>query len=221
MLSRMPLRPDAEHAYGNERMQRVIATHLRLNMYPDGGISRLRVFGSLTRAARETVLLRFLNTSDTPALGRTLQDFCGAHAWIVRMTAARPYASASALLHAADAASSALTPEDVRAAFLHHAPIGERQSVRPQSATAESWAAREQSGTSRASSAERDALAQANRAYEERFGHVFIVRAAGRSTAEILENLRSRMANDPRTEVHVAAEELKQITRLRIDRLLE
>ena len=220
ILPRTALQPDAQHVYGPGLTTGVAATHARLDIYPDGGVSRFRVFGSLTKAAREAALLRFLNASDAPALRSTLGDFCGAHAWIERMASARPYASAAALLRAADEASSALTGEDVRAAFRHHPRIGERQAADGQSQTAAGWSDREQAGARAVSPGERDALAQANREYEQRFGHVFIVCASGRSAAEILDAVRARMKNDPATELRVAGEELKRITRLRLEGLL-
>ncbi|HEY9378493.1 MAG TPA: 2-oxo-4-hydroxy-4-carboxy-5-ureidoimidazoline decarboxylase, partial [Jiangellaceae bacterium] len=62
--------------------------------------------------------------------------------------------------------------------------------------------------------------AAGNRAYEDRFGHVFLISAAGRSPQEILDNLQSRLTNDPDTELRVAAEEHRRITRLRLAQLL-
>ena len=64
------------------------------------------------------------------------------------------------------------------------------------------------------------ALAEGNRRYEERFGHVFLISAAGRTADEILAALRERMRNDPGTEVAVAASELRKIARLRLERML-
>ena len=66
----------------------------------------------------------------------------------------------------------------------------------------------------------RAALGEGNRAYEERFGHVFLIRASGRSAEELLAALRERLGNDPDTEWGVVAEELREITRLRLERLL-
>jgi OHCU decarboxylase len=65
------------------------------------------------------------------------------------------------------------------------------------------------------------AIAAGNAEYEERFGHVFLSSAAGRSAEEILAALTDRLGNDPDTELRVAAEEHRRITRLRIERLLE
>jgi 2-oxo-4-hydroxy-4-carboxy--5-ureidoimidazoline (OHCU) decarboxylase len=64
------------------------------------------------------------------------------------------------------------------------------------------------------------ALADENRRYEARFGHVFLFSAAGRTADEALSALRSRMGNDAESEVTVAAEEQRKITRLRLGSML-
>jgi 2-oxo-4-hydroxy-4-carboxy--5-ureidoimidazoline (OHCU) decarboxylase len=65
------------------------------------------------------------------------------------------------------------------------------------------------------------ALADDNRRYEEQFGHVFVIAASGRGAEEILQSLRQRMANDPATELKVAAAEQRKITRLRLEQLVK
>jgi 2-oxo-4-hydroxy-4-carboxy-5-ureidoimidazoline decarboxylase len=65
-----------------------------------------------------------------------------------------------------------------------------------------------------------DALADENRRYEARFGHVFLISASGRTAGEILAELQRRMSNDPATEIEVAAAEHRKITRLRLERML-
>lgn len=64
-------------------------------------------------------------------------------------------------------------------------------------------------------------LAEENRRYEVRFGHVFLIAAAGRTAADVLAALRQRMNNDLVTEVKVAAEEQRKITRLRLESMLQ
>ena len=66
----------------------------------------------------------------------------------------------------------------------------------------------------------RERLARGNAEYEARFGHVFLISAAGRDASEILAALTERLGNDPDTELRVAAEEHRRITRLRIEQLL-
>jgi 2-oxo-4-hydroxy-4-carboxy-5-ureidoimidazoline decarboxylase len=64
-------------------------------------------------------------------------------------------------------------------------------------------------------------LHEANVAYEQRFDRVFLIRAAGRSPAEMLAEARRRLGNDPETERAEVAEQLGQIARLRVEKLLE
>ena len=59
-----------------------------------------------------------------------------------------------------------------------------------------------------------------NRRYEERFGHIFLISAAGRRPEEILGELTRRLDNSPEEELRVAAEEHRRITRLRLERML-
>ncbi len=221
VLPQTRLQPDHLHAFETELAPDVTATHVRLNIFPDGGVSRLRVFGMPTAAAREAAALRQLNAVDAPELRALLADFCAAPSWVERVGAARPYASADALLKAAEAANHATTIDDWREAFRHHPRIGERKAEREQSATANDLSSREQAGVQGASASEMAALAQANHAYENRFGHVFIVCASGRTSSEMLADLRERMNNDPETELQVAAREQQKITRLRLERLLK
>ena len=64
-----------------------------------------------------------------------------------------------------------------------------------------------------------EALGDANAAYEDRFGHVFLICATGRGPDEILAELRRRMAHDPATELELAAAEIGKINALRLRRL--
>ena len=82
------------------------------------------------------------------------------------------------------------------------------------------WSQEEQGGTRGASPETLANLADANRDYEERFGHIFIVCASGRNAAEMLALAEKRLGNDRATELAIAAEEQRKITRLRLEKLL-
>ena len=209
------------HPYQAELKPNVSASHVRLNIYPDGGVSRFRVFGTPVPAARRAAVLRQLNAMDDRDLRAALADFCAAPSWIDRVARARPFASHGAVVAAADAAAQVVTSDDDwREAFRHHPRIGERDAERQQSDAARALSSREQSGVEDAAAADRAALVEGNRAYEARFGYVFIVCASGRSAADMQANLRDRLKNDPGTEMTVAAGEQKKITRLRLERVL-
>ena len=114
------------------------------------------------------------------------------------------------LLAAADAAWAARDPGDLDAAMAGHPRIGERRLS--------GWSAGEQAAVGEDAET-LTALADANAAYEQRFGHVFLICATGRGPAEILAELNRRMAHDPATEREVAAAEIGKINALRLRKL--
>jgi len=220
ILPQTKLQADHLHRFGPEIPQDTHASHVRLNIYPDGGVSRFRVFGVPDAEARRAAVLRQLNAMDDQEIRTELADFCAAPAWIDRMAASRPFATPAAVLTTADTAADAVKPDDWREAFRHHPPIGERAAERRQSDAAQTLSAQEQSAAGRASPSEVAALAEGNRAYMDRFGYIFIACATGRTAPEMLAMLRDRLKNDPETELRVAAGEQRRITRLRLERLL-
>ena len=131
-----------------------------------------------------------------------------------------PYASRDAVLATADTVWSRLGPGDWREAFSHHPRIGERARAASQGTQAETWSADEQRDVSAADASVRAQLDEVNRAYEARFGFIYIVCASGRSAEELLAFAYERMQNDLDTELRVAAEEQRRITRLRLEKLL-
>ena len=78
----------------------------------------------------------------------------------------------------------------------------------------------EQAGALDASVKVLEALAEGNRAYEEKFGYIFIVCATGKPAKEMLGLLRTRLGNDPERELIIAMGEQEKITELRIKKLL-
>jgi 2-oxo-4-hydroxy-4-carboxy-5-ureidoimidazoline decarboxylase len=146
---------------------------------------------------------------------------CGASAWVSGMLARRPFGTLHRLLAEADEVWWSLTPDDWLEAFAHHPRIGERASAVPQGERARAWSSEEQRGASVAAAGMRQALAEANREYEARFGHIYLVSASGKTGAEMLASLRERLANDPATELRVAAAEQAKITRRRLSRMLD
>jgi allantoicase len=220
ILEPAKLQPDHQHVFEQQLAPDVPASHVRLNIFPDGGVSRFRALGSPLPDARRQAVLRQLNAMDTPELRVVLADFCGAPAWIDRMAASRPFATPESVIAASDEAARGMSGEDWQEAFRHHPRIGERQAERLQSEIARDRSAAEQAALRQAPSADLTALAAGNRAYEDRFGYVFIVSAAGRSLPEMLAMLKDRLNNDPATELRVAAGEQQKITGLRLARLL-
>lgn len=142
----------------------------------------------------------------------------GSRTWAEQMASLRPFATAFDLTCSADIVWRALRERDWQQAFDSHPRIGEQHA---KSATAASlqWSAGEQSAANPDDQV-KEALAAANRAYEQKYGRIFIVCAAGKSAAEILAILNQRMANDPTTELREAVEQQRQITQLRLRKWL-
>ncbi len=145
---------------------------------------------------------------------------CGATAWAREMARLRPFATEAELLDAADRVWWSLSPEHWLEAFRAHPRIGERKAETPQDERAAAWSAQEQAGASSAAADVAAQLAEGNRAYEQRFGYIYIVKATGKTADEMLAILRERLENDPEAELRVAAGEQAKITRLRLEKLL-
>ncbi len=150
----------------------------------------------------------------------TFRRCCGAARWAQAMTARRPFPTADDLFTAADAVWADLSRSDWLEAFAHHPRIGDLASLRAKFAGTRAWAEGEQAAAAQASEAALQALAKGNRAYEARFGYIFIVCATGKRADEMLARLHARLHNDPAAELQVAAEEQRKITRIRLEKLL-
>lgn len=150
----------------------------------------------------------------------TFAQCCAAAAWAHAMAGLRPYADTSALLDTADRVWSESGETAWREAFAGHPRIGEREAAAPAGATAQHWSEQEQARVLAADADVRAELAAAQREYEKRFGHVFLICATGMSAPDILAALRRRLGNDRATELRTAAEEQRRITRLRLEKLL-
>jgi OHCU decarboxylase len=135
---------------------------------------------------------------------------CGSHAWSRQVAEGRPFRDLSILKEESDAIWRNLSVEDWREAFAAHPRIGEKGT---------GWSEQEQAGARGADAQTFSELIDANRLYEIRFDHIFIVCATGKSAEEMLSLLRARLGNDPETELRIAAEEQRKITNLRLEKL--
>jgi OHCU decarboxylase len=152
---------------------------------------------------------------------RELLKCCGSRRWAERMSDERPFHNLDSLLRASDRIWLGLDASDWLEAFGHHPKIGERKAAQEVSEVARRWSEEEQSGTSASAEDVMQELVAANREYEKRFGFIFIVCATGKTTEEMLSLLKERLKNDADKELHIAAEEQRRITNLRLKKLLE
>jgi OHCU decarboxylase len=167
-----------------------------------------------------TVRVAQLDAMSKAQATELLTACCGASRWVSAMVARRPFEDRGSLLAAADEIWRSLGPSEWLEAFAHHPRIGERQSAVPQTETAQAWSAGEQAGMNSVADTVRTELAEVNRRYEQRFGYIFIVDAAGRTAEQLLEDARRRLANEPGIELATAADEQRKITRMRLGALL-
>lgn len=158
-------------------------------------------------------LARF-NDLDEPAALAALTEVCASATWAKRLLVARPYPTLDALRTASDAATADLTGDDLAEAMAGHPPIGRPRPGDPASA-------REQRGMAGASEALKAEMLELNLAYQERFGHVFLICATGRTGDQMRDAVRERLGNAPEREREIVRTELGKINRIRLARLVE
>lgn len=172
------------------------------------------------RAAHGPVPVAELCRLEYGARRAALARCCGSERWLDEIERRLPVSSARELLDAADRAFDALERADWLEAFAHHPRIGDLDRLRERFAMTADLSAREQASVTAASDRVLRALADGNRRYERRFGHLFIVCASGRSAEQMLSALERRLGHEPEHELAVAAAEQRKITRLRLSELV-
>ncbi len=145
---------------------------------------------------------------------------CGSRSWAEGMVKRRPLADEASLLEASDEVWQSLAESDWLEAFQSHPRIGESGVPITASRQSAAWSEQEQRNVAHANNAMQSAIAEGNRAYERKFGRIFIVCATGKSPAEILKILQRRLENDEETELIEAAEQQRQITQIRLRKWL-
>lgn len=217
LLDDTALEPHRVHRF-TARTDAGPARFARLNIVPDGGVARLRLFGTSARANRLAAGLARCNTLPADEVLAALATCCASQAWARAMAAARPFTNVTSLMSAADRLWRSLGPDDWRQAFAAHPRIGDRADG---SDTHSRWSRDEQAGAGAASAEVLERLAARNADYEARFDHVFLVCATGKSAEEMLAILEARIGNDAESERTIAAEEQRKITRLRLEKWLD
>jgi allantoicase len=219
LLPKTNLNPNHRHIFGKFSLNSA-ATHARFHIYPDGGVSRLRLFGRAEIISDPAASLQRLNRLPKKKAVKIFLDCCGSTKWAKQMAGQGSFSTPEALFQAAASTWSALSREDWLEAFRHHPAIGAKRSTAKRSAIATHWSASEQSTAQTAPREVLAALLAENRAYAEKFGHVFLICATGKTSEDILQALRQRISNTAEAELRIAAEEQNKITRLRLEKLL-
>jgi allantoicase len=221
VLPRTTLKSDRVHVFREQLVASGPATQIRFNIYPDGGVARLRIFGRAERPEDRLKGIQRFNQLSRGQARQALLDCCGSAKWAQQIVAQRPFASEAHIYEAADKVWAQLGRKDWLEAFRRHPAIGTAKAKEKQSKLARQWSAEEQGAAQRSSAETLAVLSAANDAYHAAFGYLFLICAMGKTSEEILQNLQQRLSNEPEVELRVAAEEQRKITRLRLEKLLQ
>ncbi|WP_329527726.1 2-oxo-4-hydroxy-4-carboxy-5-ureidoimidazoline decarboxylase [Streptomyces sp. NBC_01462] len=167
----------------------------------------------MTSSTTPGALARF-NALEERAAYAALLEVCASAAWVRGLLARRPFATPDALFTASDAAMAELSVADLAEAMAGHPPIGRPRPGDPTSS-------REQRGMAGASEKLRAEMLELNLAYQEKFGHVFLICATGRTGEQMRDAVEERLGNAPEREYEIVRVELTAINRIRLGRLLE
>ncbi|TWE12414.1 2-oxo-4-hydroxy-4-carboxy-5-ureidoimidazoline decarboxylase [Rudaeicoccus suwonensis] len=154
------------------------------------------------------------NAADTAGATAALLSLCASSRWATSMSAARPFPDVDAVLDTSDAVFPHLVESDLREALAGHPRIGDRVAGSDAGAR---LSRSEQASMADADGAVTAAIREGNIDYEQRFDRVFLIRAAGRTPQQMLQELQRRLRNDDTTELAEVREQLRQITHLRLE----
>ncbi|MPW45470.1 2-oxo-4-hydroxy-4-carboxy-5-ureidoimidazoline decarboxylase [Acinetobacter guerrae] len=140
--------------------------------------------------------------------------------WIDTLTQQRPYASTQTLLDLASQQSQSWTWDEIETALATHPRIGEKKAKVELSEREAQFSDQEQSGVKQDTQTQQ-ALFEGNVAYEQKFGFIFLIKAAGLSSEQILSALQQRLQHDLETEKKIVHEQLAAIALLRLSQGIE
>jgi OHCU decarboxylase len=193
-------------------------------MTGDGGARPGAATGAAGEVVARDAVVQRLDGMAEEACVSALLSCAGSSRWARAMAARRPFIDWDGLVSTGNALWAALAPADILEAIGHHPRLGDDlEALRRRFAAAQpreaGWSASEQAGARGAPEAVLRALRAGNLRYEQRFGHVFILCAQGRSAEEMLAALEARLDSAPEVELAACGEELRKITLLRLERL--
>lgn len=148
-----------------------------------------------------------------------LESCCVAKNWVNAMLAVRPFSDFQSLSNIAQSLWAQCSDQDYLAAFEGHPRIGDVATLKAKYQHTANLAGHEQSGMTQADDQLLKKMKQRNDDYFDKFGFIFIVCASGKSAQQMLEILESRIGNDYKTELAIAANEQMKITQIRLEKL--
>lgn len=218
ILPAQRLLPDTEHVFADELAEHEEVHWVRLNLHPDGGISRLRLWGEISPKGMVDSRLAYLNACGEPELHEIFLAVCHSERFAAELREMAPFENVADLQKKGATAWSRCREKDWRESLAGHPRIGQRAGG---SDLASRWSRGEQSKAATPDEAVKAELASRQADYEEKFGFIFLICASGRSSGEILAALNERMDQTPERELQTVAEELAKIIHLRLEKLLQ
>lgn len=213
LLPRTKLEAHRRHRYDDELRAIGPVSHVKMRIWPDGGVSRLRLQGTPSWQGRVQLGLRYLNALAPAARESLYHTACHSARFAAQMRDAGPFTSWEQLAAALDTTWHGLTLADWEEAFAAHPRIGEKREGDRQ-------ASREQAGVASADATTLAELAKINAEYEQKFGRIYLVCASGKSAAELLAIAKERLTRSAEDELRTMVEEQAKITKLRVQKSL-
>jgi allantoicase len=196
------------------------ATHVRVHIFPHGGVNRLRLYGHALDSERDQRALSSLNQMEEDEARALLASFCGASEFVERMLRGRPYLTARELFMMARRVFFSLDEAQWLEAFAAHPRLGQNHAAPAQTARSAAWSRGEQESLAHSDDAVREQLLLLNETYAQKFGFIFILCATGLPPREVLAALERRIERPRAVEIEAAASEQVRITELRIGKWL-
>ena len=209
---------DTEHTFQEELRPNSELLWLRLHVAPDGGMTRLRAWGSLTESGLTQARLAFLNSASKSLLATLFKQVCHSDRWSEAMSRSRPFLDLNDLLSKGEAAWAKCEEEDWKQALDGHPRIGDKAKG---NSLAAKWSKGEQSKAQKTDESVLERLREAQDQYFEKFGFIFLICASGLGSQEILAATEQRLENSPDHELKLVAREQAKITQLRLEKLLK
>lgn len=212
------LLPDTEHIFDSGFHEHDDVRWVRLKLHPDGGVSRLRLWGEVSPGGVLESRLLYLSACGEPELHGIFMAVCHSVKFANELCDMAPFESVADLQRKGATAWSRCREKDWKESLAGHPRIGQKASGND---LASRWSRGEQSKAATPDEAVKAELAARQAEYEEKFGFIFLICASGRSSGEILAALNERMEQAPERELQTVAEELAKIIHLRLEKLLE
>ena len=155
------------------------------------------------------------NQLDEESATALLKQCVAIPTWGRYLCSQRPYHSAAQLYQTAQLQAQSWDWDEIAAALALHPRIGERQAAKHLSSKEQQYSAQEQAQLTQDTQMA-EALYAGNLRYETQFGYIFLIRAKGRSSAEILAELERRLGNSQTVEHLEVKQQLAEIAILRL-----